>query len=334
MELKNDYEQSFNVHFYPAVFDNGKPMSNEFWMRKGACCYDDRYICGELTGEALVLQHIEQKKREVKSLAWATEYLLQPVDDESSLFPMNLMDETKNSSWSFRASRMNYQRLQNGYNLEERPITVIGCDHAFTTSDSSDYSVFTVIEIDKRKFKVLDIWRGKLNFEGQKQKLMEMSRLYRPSLVYSEKNQSQIVFSEDIAVYAQHIPIKPFFTHGNKHALDIGVPSLVTYFENGVLELPYGDDQTISSIDTLVRELNGMTIKNGKVTSATKNDDMVMSLWIALKAAVDVAYTAVENVGGISMATLQDPEYYENKNQVDSNVLRINPFTGNRGPYN
>ena len=77
-----------------------------------------------------------------------------------------------------------------------------------------------------------------------------------------------------------------------------------------------------------------MTIKNGKVTSATKNDDMVMSLWIALKAAVDVAYTAVENVGGISMATLQDPEYYENKNQVDSNVLRINPYTGNRGPYN
>jgi hypothetical protein len=77
-----------------------------------------------------------------------------------------------------------------------------------------------------------------------------------------------------------------------------------------------------------------MSIKNGKVKSATKNDDMVMSLWIALKAAVDVAYTAVENVGGISMATLQDPEYYENKNQVDSNVLRINPFTGNRGPYN
>ena len=334
MELKNDYEQSFNVHFYPAIFDNGKAMSNEFWMRKGACCYDNRYICGTLDGEALVLQHIEQKKREVKSLAWATEYLLQPVDDESSLFPMTLLEDITNSSWSFKASRIKFQRLANGHNLETRPLTVIGCDHAFTTSDSSDYSVFTVLQIEDRHFRILDIWRGKLNFEGQKQKLIDMCRIYKPSLVYSEKNQSQVVFSEDIALYQSHIPIKPFLTHANKNALTVGVPSMVTYFENKIFDIPYGDEQTRQLVDNLYRELNAMTIKNGKVKSATKNDDMVMSLWIALQAAVDVSYSNVQSAGGISMATLQDPEYYEAKSSSESEVLHINPFAGQRGAYN
>jgi len=334
MELKNDYEQSFNVHFYPAIFENGAIMSKQFWKRKGACCYDDRYICGELTDDALVLQHIEQKKREVKSLAWATEYLLQPVDDESSLFPMPLLEETKNRAWSFKASRIQHTRFQNGFTVDERPTTVIGCDHAFTTSDTSDYSVFTVLGVmPKRHIKILDIWRGKLNFEGQKQKLHDLARLYKPSLIYSEKNQAQIVFAEDMMLYQQHLPIKPFLTHGNKNALDVGVPSMVSYFENRVFDVPYGDDTTQKLIDTLFRELNGVTIKDGKVKTATKNDDMMMSLWIALNAATDVAYNQVSSFGGISFANLDAPETYQ-ANAKDEHVLYIDPFAGQRGPYN
>ena len=334
MELKNDYEQSFNVHFFPAVYPDGRIMSQMFWMRKGACCYDDRYICGSLEGEALVLQHIEQKKREVKSLAWATEYLLQPVDDESSLFPMPLLLENKNRAWSFKASRIQYTGFQNGYTSDERPTTVIGCDHAFTTSDTSDYSVFTVLAVmPERHIKILDIWRGKLNFEGQKQKLHDLARLYRPSLIYSEKNQSQIVFAEDMSIYQQHLPIKPFLTHSNKNALDVGVPSMVSYFENRVFDVPYGDEQTKKLVDTLFRELNGVTIKNGKVKTATKNDDMMMSLWIALNAATDVAYNQVTSFGGISFANLDAPETYQ-ANAKEDHVLYLDPFSGQRGAYN
>jgi hypothetical protein len=136
-----------------------------------------------------------------------------------------------------------------------------------------------------------------------------------------------------MSIYQQHLPIKPFLTHSNKNALDVGVPSMVSYFENRVFDVPYGDEQTQKLIDTLFRELNGVTIKNGKVKTATKNDDMMMSLWIALNAAVDVAYNQVTSFGGISFANLDAPETYQ-ANAKEDHVLYLDPFSGQRGAYN
>ena len=324
MTLKDDEDTVWNLHYFPAIQDDGTITCPEFWMRRGACCYDDKFPCGKMEGNELVLEHINMKKREVKSKAWATEYLLQPIDESDSLFQMALLNKAKDKKWGFKQSRklaknINQRVFDFGEQLA-RPRTVIGCDFAYGQGDAADFTVFTVLQCDSgQPFKVIDVFRKRgVSFYDSKQHLLRLCNMYKPSLVYVEANMAQVVFADDMIMYAPHIPIVKFYHGVNKNKVDVGIPSIKTYLENGSLLFSNGDTVAKEYVEVLFRELNGIMYKAGKVKSMTPHDDCVDSLWIALMAAVNMTTNTLQILGGFTMA---DVNYLEDGEEEESEFL-------------
>lgn len=321
MEYMHDEDESFKVHHYPAVYEDGTVSCPSFWLREGSCCIesrldeDSRFKCGHLTGEALIDAHIEQKKREVKSIAWSTEYMLNPTDDGSSLFPMALLEKSRNKQWTFEASRARARQslvdqARSGV-IPYRIPCVIGCDHAISESAEADFSVFTVMSCEPNKpRRLLDRFKGRgISFGDQKVILKELNNLYKPLLILSESNSFQVVFSQDLAKHS-NMPIAPYNTGSEKNTYEVGIPSLKTNFENGNYEVPYGDKETKDYVDTLFRQLNGFIYEDGKVVSVTKYDDCGLSWWLADTAAREVSSSSVSVFRGTSMTGGRRDSWY------------------------
>jgi len=318
-------ESVYNKHYYPAIDNHGNVTVPEHWLRKGGCCTDlenPAFRCHGLNGEKRILQHIKQKQEEILSVAWSTEFMLQPVDDGSSLFPMNILKESRKRNLTFDYFREKFQHIIDmerdfGKKLA-RPITVIGCDHAISESKDADFTVFSVMMLNPKTNErtLIDRWKKRgVGIREQIEQLRIFNKLYRPSIVYSEKNGFQRVFAREVAEYQKEIPIAEFFTQYNKAALEIGIPSMKSYFEMGSYLIPYGDPESKEHADDLFLELNGISLVDGKIISNTANDDGVLSFWITDTAALDALQfsygIASINMDGITRQFMKGKEQVE-----------------------
>ena len=317
MTIMRDKESVYNVHFYPAVTDDGKVTCPSFWLRRGSCCNDKKnpnFNCHDLEGEELIRMHIEQKKRDVKTIGWHTEYLLKPVDDGSSLFPMTTLnpcklddDEEKGITFKHYRTQMQkaleYYRLT-GVALPTRTKCVIGVDLSLSQSVDSDFTVFSVLSCeDGKPLRLLhaERFRG-VSFKEQKNRLFELYLLFNPELIKIETNGFQIVFADDMSEYQSLMRISGHQTHTEKHTVSIGIPGMKSVFENQNFEFPYGDAKTKLFVDNLFHELHGMIFEQGKVKSITKHDDCVMSLWLAYMAAKEIFDNQIVIYDGLSFS--------------------------------
>ena len=58
-------------------------------------------------------------------------------------------------------------------------------------------------------------------------------------------------------------------------------------FENNKFRIPRGDEHSRAMTDMLGHELKGIQLRDRKIVTAAKHDDMVMALWIADRAVRD-----------------------------------------------
>ncbi len=206
-------------------------------------------------------------------LTFAREYMLEVLTDETSLFPYAMITKKFDNNRSLGDEATNR--------------TVIGCDLAISTSASSDYSVFTVLELANEGYIVKDIFRVRgMSYDKQVLKLVQLYEKYKPIKLYVESNAFQRIFSQLLPGYIQDKTVQ-YMTGAEKHQLEVGIPSLRQEFEKQKIILPRGSEKSIEIINVLLKELQAFIFNPGKrkVESLETHDDTVMSLWLAITAA-------------------------------------------------
>ena len=324
----------YQTLFYPALYEDGSVMCEDYWLRRGSCCEDylnPEFKCQSLEGSELVAMHIKQRMKELGSVAWASEYLLKPVDDTTSLFPMRILNKCKMDGKNYtRKSFLQNRKAAFEANeifkktgvMPKRIPCVFGVDLAPSEKPDGDWNVIFVVSIEEGKPReLLDGYKMRgLPSSEVKEFLVNVYRLYRPELVMVESNGWQIQFINDAAKYEAIMPIVGHSTHTEKHSTTIGIPSMKTGFENEQFLVPYpikidgmpDDDvheETVAFVDLFFHQLHGFNYDKGKVVSVTAHDDLPMSCWMSILAAREVLDNSTIIYDGFSFGDLEKNEY-------------------------
>lgn len=293
--LETAHKKAFEARLYRGtelhdLFGMATP-DDPVWQEKYDCCESlPKYRCWYMEDDSdeLMWQHLKQKRFEVGSIGWVTEYMCRPADDGSTLFPLPLLEPCIEQNWSFESSRKWAAAINAAYvkggEVPDRIHCVIGCDLAIGTSEGSSYVVYTVLQV-KPEIRILDVYRKQgVTYKEQKRQLLKLYKLYRPAMIYIESNYYQAVFPQELQEEYAMLPVYQFNTGGDKNKYQIGVPSLKDYFETLQMKVPNACHDSFKYQNVLFEELQGMVYEEGKVKKTREFDDTVMSLWIAIQA--------------------------------------------------
>lgn len=294
----------------PLRFDDllMETLANPMFTRKkypAVLDWDEKKV---LWPEYYSWDRLMRRREQIGTLAFDQEFMCQPVDESSSLFPFSLVSscfdptlklvkyydptyDCKECGMSFYSERKVREHIEkiHGGNPDgryRRPLRVfIGCDLAISASTGADYTCYITLGVDDFGVRyILDIFREKgLSYRAQIEKLKELNIRYSPRLIFVESNQFQKVIV-DMARDLTDLPVKEFVTTRRKNQLEEGVPSLRILFENRKFRIPRGDEYSIEKTQVLVRELQAFGFAEGKLQGIGEHDDTVMALWIANEA--------------------------------------------------
>lgn len=113
---------------------------------------------------------LDQLKRDMGSLAFSAQYQQRPVPLEGNLI---------------RRDWLHY--------YDQLPVlgpgwqTVLSVDVASTTTDTADWTVVTIWLMYKRKYFLVNVWRGRLEYPDVKRKLIALARKHQPIVILVEK---------------------------------------------------------------------------------------------------------------------------------------------------
>jgi hypothetical protein len=156
---------------------------------------------------------------------------------------------------------------------------VMGVDPAIGYSDTAKFFALVVLGINFRnEIVVADIVRGQYNFVSQKRIIAQKYYYWKPRHVIVESNAYQKALAEGMQEDYPDIPIKPYYTSGQKLPPDIGVPAMDVYFETGRFRIPRGTPETIEKTDKLVEELHHWGVYD--------TSDIAMALWFGFQRVV------------------------------------------------
>lgn len=246
------------------------------------------------------LEWLRQVKTTISPVTFAREYQNEPVSDEFAVMPRGLLMQGNRSHLSFH----------------DRPKGAVyfGVDLARSDRKDADYSVIVVVEIasnfEERELPVFilrEIWtfhaseiKEKFNKKTGKtekepfykpiiRKLAEWNRKYQPSKIYVENNGFQEVITQmgrdpDL-VGKEVLPTVGATTTRKKHHAQEGIPMLRSMLQSTRLIFPYGDDYTISKIDSLHDELQKWieNPQDRKYYCTAEHDDRSMALYTVLR---------------------------------------------------
>jgi len=247
-ELKKP-EKNFNVNSYPAIKAGTEEV---LWPERWS--YDLLMERKALQGDWL----------------FSREYLCNPIDDSTSIFPSDLVRGCIDTRIGFQQ----YPNPEHRY--------VIGADWSIGTKTSSDYAVITVLDDYKGNLTIANIWReNQVDYDVQIDALLNFNKIYKPSRIFIEDNAFQAVFKQILS--KQRIPVRGYTT--TKLSKERDVYSLHSAFENKRVVLPKGTPESQELINRLETELLAFGYKNGKLEARIGHDDMVMSLVIAVACA-------------------------------------------------
>lgn len=250
----------------------------EFVQRKYPAIRQENGRDVALWPELRPLKWLRSKEREVGSLAFGQEYLLQPATSEASLFPLKLF--TKHSATLAHDLCVGLTRQQ----IEDRGWSIFfGVDVAQSAEVGADYFVICVLAVDEAGNRyVIDLFREKgLPFHAQLATIQDWAARYEPDLIYIEANASQRIYGDEL-IRTTDLPIYKFVTTaGGKNSLDSGVPGLRPLIENGKLRFARGDAESIQKTDALIAELGCFAWVDGKLQGVGAHDDTVMAAFLA-----------------------------------------------------
>lgn len=233
-------------------------------------------------------EELMAKKKEIGSLAFAKEFMNEPLDEESTIFPMELMK--RSFDLDFKAPYV--------YNGNGDFTTFMGVDFSVPGADGGDWTVVVTIGVDKvGNYYLFDVWRGRgFSFTEQLQVVMERCNRYSVAKCFLEDNMFQGIY-KTVATSISSLPIYGHtVTHSGKKSLLNGVPSMIVLFENMKMVLPYSkeDERGIKMTEMLCEELHSFRMQDGKLGTVSDHDDIVMAFWHAFCASKDIS------VGGMA----------------------------------
>jgi hypothetical protein len=198
------------------------------------------------------------------------------VNDETSLFPLALLERAKNRDLTFTRTY--------GTNDDETDVVTAGIDLAVVEDErqaqatDSDYTVIQTWRImpnGKRRLLWGERKRG-YDFPAQTRNAEAVLRRYvrRLRIAIVEANQAQRWFASNLLLQSKgDLPIRKHVT-GRGVRVDVyeGIPSLQALFEADLIELPYGDDESRRFVDVFINELHGLGVET--------HDDTVLAFWL------------------------------------------------------
>lgn len=269
-DLKQD--PKFKVFEYPAIFPDGRLLA------------PDRFTFDKLMEE----------KKSVGTLVFSREYLVVPISDDATIFPMEIL----------MRSTIGMETVRLVDNIESFPFklsrVVVGCDFAVSGNVGADYTCYTVWGKDLNgSYYLLYIYREQgLSHNEQINKIEYLNTVFKPNEIVVENNGFQSILA-DMCVQRGIRNIFPFTTtSGNKKDLRTGWASLAALFERGDIRCPYHPD-TRQRIDTMFGEFTSIAFRpdRGTLESISGHDDTVSSSFMAInrlrESAVQIKVDAV-----------------------------------------
>ena len=239
------------VETYPAINKKGEALWPERWD----------------------LESLDARRADMPAVAFAREYLCEPMDDVSSLFPSTVMQTAKD----------NTLKLIERETGDPDDQYFIGWDPAISSDRSADYTVMVVLRRPSTNPELLElvhvVRRKNMDFRTQIMEIQRLNAKFSPDVIELEANNFQRVFATELRADTD-LPIKTFIsTRQRRESLLMG---LVLRFENEQMRLPWGDDNSRTVVSELERELMmfGMS-KKGRLDSIGRHDDFAIALALA-----------------------------------------------------
>ena len=240
--------------WHPALLEDGTPRWPEYWT----------------------YERLMQEKESMGSRAFESEYLLNPIDPESSLITWEVLNPCLDHDLELNV-------IPDKYEL------VMGVDRAVGIDQRNDETSYCILawNRDTQERHLVYQWTGKVKAEGagwlkaQVDNIVSLSARYNPTKIMIESNGFQ-----RLVVHAAEtltgLPISKHNTGSEKHHGQIGIPSIALKIEQGLYTIPYSDscrkDPKVGT-KKLVEGLTQLVIgPNGKLEGHTP--DAVVSLWM------------------------------------------------------
>ena len=236
------------VETYPAINAKGDPLWPWRWS----------------------LEALDARRMDMPAIAFTREYLCEPMDDMSSLFPTAIVNACKDPHLTLMDRRHDDDDSQ----------YFIGWDPAISSDRQADYTVMLVLRRPSDSPETLElvhvVRRKGMDFRTQIIEIQRLNNKFNPEVIELEANHFQRVFATELRADTD-LPIKTFIsTKQRRESLLMG---LVLRFEREQIRLPWGDERSRDLISQLEHELImfGMS-KQGKLDSIARHDDFAIAL--------------------------------------------------------
>jgi hypothetical protein len=244
-------KDGYLVETYPAMDAKGVPLWPERWS----------------------LEALDSRRADMPAIAFAREYLCEPMDDMSSLFPSHLLQAAKDT----------HRTLVQKPDGEPDDQYFIGWDPAISSDRQADYTVMLVLRRPASNPELLElvhvVRRKAMDFRTQIMEIQRLNNRFQPDIIELEANHFQRVFATELRADTD-LPIRTFIsTRQKRESLLMG---LVLRFEREQMRLPWGDERSRDVVGQLEKELLmfGMS-KKGRLESIARHDDFAIALALA-----------------------------------------------------
>lgn len=272
------------------------------WLkRRYAAQYDDATGLPSADGQRVLwpeywtAAQLAARRREIGTLAYAQEYLNQPIDDATAVFrwewliaglnrgrgrpflyapPPRVSFAAAISTWDpvelqAHAPADSYQVLVTAWDLG------IVEDAAQARERDSDYTVgITVGLTPGDRFEVARVYRARgLTPAELRAKVLAEQGTVGADYVVIERNAAQRIHEIELR-QVPGLPIVGHTTTSVKSSIWEGVPGMALMWELGRIDVRHANEREKSKADTLIQELHGLGLE--------AHDDTVMALWMAI----------------------------------------------------
>lgn len=253
-------KSGWHVREYPAIFPDGTILWRERWG------FDD----------------LLQKRETQGNLIFSRENLVKPVTNESTIFPMDVIERSYIGMQDY-----NFVRSRDAYKQKfDRVVSAI--DFSISSNVGADYTVIVTAGIDdKDNIWLMNVTRftGK-KFSEQMSAIRSINTNFRPDVIVMEQNVFQQIFVQQSA--EEGMPVVGHTTGTNKYDLKAGLPSVALLYEMGKIRCPRGDQESKDMGDLIASELSSVTWTDKGLEGVGEHDDIAMAIWLLTIAAKKV----------------------------------------------
>ena len=226
-----------------------------------------------------------KKRAEIGSMSFESEYMLNPIDDETSVIKRAWVEGCFDKTKGLHKNRAYFSEVY------------LGVDFAFSDRVTADKSVFLTLGFFDGKYYVLDyVTKKGMSGTEQLQFIKELHAIYKYDLMALEENSIKAILKE---VRELGLPIKLFRT-ANIDERDKAVPNpdgvmsiskrnfvmrLGTVFENKEIVIPTMGEEAANKATDMLNECVSFALEEGKIVEIGLHPDIPIALGYALEIA-------------------------------------------------